>query len=456
MSSSSNSTSHIPLKKSRGKGSQRKKTNDDSQEIVEVFEESEPEPKPVKRNTTSRRSGLEEIHIFVNGKTIISDDQMLFLDISSSGVKPFKTLPSVKSKTCTCSKPSSKSCSILKLVFEKEDAYIYAKSLRKPKKTSKETTMYSKGENERNWYSYRGSRLSPSRFGPQIQDDHYSDIQDTNDEDDENEIDGRGNLQVMKRLMKCKAKADAEKTLKVKDDAKKTELPPTSLALSVILGNPKGKALAKGSKTGKSALAKEPGEEPIAEVVMDDAGDDRFVMMINHKMLLNPRQPRLRIQNGSTQPPRPPTPDPEWNKHFCYICYLTVVVDYFFNNDLKYLKSYDPKRKYTMSITKTKAARYEIEGIEDLVPTLWSAYLKGVMIKDALKGIQNIWRADRQLYKFKEGDFVDLHLNDIEDMLLLVVQHNLFHLTNSDLIDFIVALRMFTRCLIIKKCVEDL
>ncbi|GKD87577.1 hypothetical protein Tco_1358731 [Tanacetum coccineum] len=32
-------------------------------------------------------------------------------------------------------------------------------------------------------------------------------------------------------------------------------------------------------------------------------------------------------------------------------------------------------------------------------------------------------RADRQLYKFKEGDFIDLHLNDIEDMLLLVVQH---------------------------------
>ncbi|GKF53039.1 hypothetical protein Tco_0159949 [Tanacetum coccineum] len=28
-------------------------------------------------------------------------------------------------------------------------------------------------------------------------------------------------------------------------------------------------------------------------------------------------------------------------------------------------------------------------------------------------------RADRQLYKFKEGDFVDLHLNDIKDMLLL-------------------------------------
>ncbi|GJR75829.1 hypothetical protein Tco_0088194 [Tanacetum coccineum] len=46
---------------------------------------------------------------------------------------------------------------------------------------------------------------------------------------------------------------------------------------------------------------------------------------------------------------------------------------------------------------------------------------------------------DRQLYKFKEGDFVDLHLNDIEDMLLLDVQHKLFHLNESDLVDFIVA-----------------
>ncbi|GKD88963.1 hypothetical protein Tco_1364470, partial [Tanacetum coccineum] len=35
-------------------------------------------------------------------------------------------------------------------------------------------------------------------------------------------------------------------------------------------------------------------------------------------------------------------------------------------------------------------------------------------------------RVDRQLYKFKEGNFVDLHLNGIEDMLLLAVQHKLF------------------------------
>nr|GEY53195.1 ribonuclease H-like domain-containing protein [Tanacetum cinerariifolium] len=65
-------------------------------------------------------------------------------------------------------------------------------------------------------------------------------------------------------------------------------------------------------------------------------------------------------------------------------------------------------------------------------------------------------RSDQQLYKFKEYDFVDLHLNDIEDMLLFAIQHKLFHLDGSDIVDFIVALRMFTRSLILKRRVEDL
>ncbi|GJU40191.1 hypothetical protein Tco_1193148 [Tanacetum coccineum] len=162
-----------------------------------------------------------------------------------------------------------------------------------------------------------------------------------------------------------------------------------------------------------------------------------------------------------------------------------------------------PEITYTTSITKTKAARYEIKGIEDMVPTLWST-IKHAYDKDAEKGIkhsgerrklwyrsqvskfskQNVYstqaiigvksvsvkklhgyghleeivvkRYNQQLYKFKEGDFVDLHLNDIEDMLLLAVQHKLFHLDGSVIVDFIVALRMFTRSLILKRHVEDL
>nr|GEV38513.1 reverse transcriptase domain-containing protein [Tanacetum cinerariifolium] len=124
-------------------------------------------------------------------------------------------------------------------------------------------------------------------------------------------------------------------------------------------------------------------------------------------------------------------------------CHRTIAADYFFNNGLEYLKTSDPEVTYTTSITKTKAARYEIKGIEDMVPTLCST-IKNAYDKDVSMGIKH-W-----------GDFVDLHLNDIEDMLLLTVQHKLFHLDGSDIVDFIVALRMFTRSLICKRRVEDL
>ncbi|GJT89243.1 hypothetical protein Tco_1070960 [Tanacetum coccineum] len=51
-------------------------------------------------------------------------------------------------------------------------------------------------------------------------------------------------------------------------------------------------------------------------------------------------------------------------------CRLTVPVDFFFNNDLEYLRGGSTNRKYTTSITKIKAAKYELEGIEDMVPKL--------------------------------------------------------------------------------------
>ncbi|GKG49675.1 hypothetical protein Tco_0518449, partial [Tanacetum coccineum] len=42
-------------KENRGKGLQGKKTTDDSQETIDVSEESEPEPKPAKKKTSSKR-----------------------------------------------------------------------------------------------------------------------------------------------------------------------------------------------------------------------------------------------------------------------------------------------------------------------------------------------------------------------------------------------------------------
>ncbi|GKB88872.1 hypothetical protein Tco_0961144, partial [Tanacetum coccineum] len=54
------------------------------------------------------------------------------------------------------------------------------------------------------------------------------------------------------------------------------------------------------------------------------------------------------------------------------------------------------------------------------------------------------------------GDFPRLRINDIEDMLLLIVQTRLTNISGDDVSDFAIALRMFTRSMVIQKRVEDL
>ncbi|GJW00430.1 hypothetical protein Tco_1555681 [Tanacetum coccineum] len=56
-------------------------------------------------------------------------------------------------------------------------------------------------------------------------------------------------------------------------------------------------------------------------------------------------------------------------------------------------------------------------------------------------------RADQKLYKFKEGDFPDLHLNDIEDTLLLISQNKLFNLDG----DVILGVKSYQRKLNLTK-----
>ncbi|GJV04441.1 hypothetical protein Tco_1338010 [Tanacetum coccineum] len=98
------------------------------------------------------------------------------------------------------------------------------------------------------------------------------------------------------------------------------------------------------------------------------------------------------------------------------------VVDYFFNNDLKYLQGGVSTMTYTTSITKTKAALYDLPGIEDMVPNIWVP-VKVAYDKHALWGI-SLWREQRKTFYgytqglFKEGDFPRLRINDIEDMIL--------------------------------------
>nr|GEU79381.1 hypothetical protein [Tanacetum cinerariifolium] len=44
--------------------------------------------------------------------------------------------------------------------------------------------------------------------------------------------------------------------------------------------------------------------------------------------------------------------------------------EYFINNDFEYLKGGSSTKKYMTSVTKTKAAKYDIPGIEDKAPLL--------------------------------------------------------------------------------------
>ncbi|GKC32416.1 hypothetical protein Tco_1039710 [Tanacetum coccineum] len=67
-----------------------------------------------------------------------------------------------------------------------------------------------------------------------------------------------------------------------------------------------------------------------------------------------------------------------------------------------------------------------------------------------------IRRQDDKLYKFREGDFKRLRRQDIEDMLHLLVQDKLTNLNLEERYALNVALRMFTRRIIIQERVEDL
>nr|GEZ18001.1 hypothetical protein [Tanacetum cinerariifolium] len=182
-----------------------------------------------------------------------------------------------------------------------------------------------------------------------------------------------------------------------------------------------------------------------------------------------------------------------------------IPFDHFINNDLEYLRRGASSHKYTTFVTKTKATDYvHIKWINDLVPRpMWIQEPVGYD-KDALWGISH-WGRKRQqfysfavnresardvyskrriiavielkivewhnykhldwitvcrnhdkLYKFKEGDFKRLRIQDIEDMLRLLVQGKLINLTVEERFAFNVSLRMFTRSIVIQRRVEDL
>nr|GEX30819.1 retrovirus-related Pol polyprotein from transposon TNT 1-94 [Tanacetum cinerariifolium] len=121
-----------------------------------------------------------------------------------------------------------------------------------------------------------------------------------------------------------------------------------------------------------------------------------------------------------------------------------IPFDHFINNDLEYLRGGASSRKYTTSVTKTKAADYgHIKWIKDLVPrTMWSQ--APIVEWHSYKHLDwiTVRRDDDKLYKFKEGDFKRLCIQDIEDKLLLLVQGKLTNLTVEECFAVNISLRI--------------
>nr|GEU96016.1 retrovirus-related Pol polyprotein from transposon TNT 1-94 [Tanacetum cinerariifolium] len=268
------STDQITPKKSRDKGLQRKKIVDDSQETVDVFKESKPEPEPVKRKTISRRVIKKKVIIYANDNIIPDPDVALELGKSISLAKAEEkattkqvhatharivteyVLESAKKKSSSISlksklkgtEGSSKGTGTIPRVPD-ESTVIFATSsegtctkpgvLDEEKDITEENVILECGLEQESEYSKEDQLDDKEKDDKEgdsddESDDHISDAKDTDDE-------------IMKlNLMKMKsisdeevtdaAKAYAKKTSYVKDDAKKTEVPPMSSNLSVSLG----------------------------------------------------------------------------------------------------------------------------------------------------------------------------------------------------------------------------
>ncbi|GJR52227.1 hypothetical protein Tco_1402748 [Tanacetum coccineum] len=175
----------------------------------------------------------------------------------------------------------------------------------------------------------------------------------------------------------------------------------------------------------------------------------------------------------------------------------------FYNNDFYYLVSLSTKKKYTTSLTNHYAARYYIQGIEDMISDRWSKEthryhfeaLNGIhhwedskidffkaKMSNRLEGkvysdlriksvvcivVNKKWgygfltsivvrRYDDKEYEFNYADLPRLSLNDVEDMYLLQVQDKLHHLPLEFVKDFNNSILLFIRRVVIQNRVEDI
>ncbi|GJX85371.1 hypothetical protein Tco_0421054 [Tanacetum coccineum] len=140
-----------------------------------------------------------------------------------------------------------------------------------------------------------------------------------------------------------------------------------------------------------------------------------------------------------------------------------ILYNHFINKDLEYIKGGSSSRKYTTSITKTKAADYgHVKWIEDKIPkSTWSS-VHVVYDKHAYWGTHH-WGPKRQRFYG--------YATNMETSEDIYSRHMIIAVTSLKIMEFVgkltnlnvderfalnVALRMFTRRIVIQERMEDL
>ncbi|GKC41845.1 hypothetical protein Tco_1059567, partial [Tanacetum coccineum] len=113
-----------------------------------------------------------------------------------------------------------------------------------------------------------------------------------------------------------------------------------------------------------------------------------------------------------------------------------------------------PKRQRFYGYASKRVSKHDVYSIKRIL-VVTNVKVKEWYGYDHLEEIE-VQRSDQQLYKFMEGDLPQLHLHDIEDMLILFVQNRLVNLKGDVIVQLAAASHMFTRRIVIQKRVEDL
>nr|GEX24159.1 hypothetical protein [Tanacetum cinerariifolium] len=161
------------------------------------------------------------------------------------------------------------------------------------------------------------------------------------------------------------------------------------------------------------------------------------------------------LKDWFKKPKRPSTPDPEWNEVPAYKllkgtfgsfieleynmeeCYKAPMDQLDWNNP-EGTSHWGPKRQRFYGYASKRVSKHDVYSTKRILTVtnvkvnVWYGY--GNLEEFEVR------RSDQQLYKFMEGYFLRLRLNDIEDMLLLVVRNRLFNLKGEDIVNLAAAL----------------